>query len=156
MGLAAAGRLHDLAVHESRRDAGLTVAYDEWCQRVLGVYYRESAAFDLAGARRLRAGLLGESVPGNAPGIELPDGHPVSSADLERVAGLDPDLIRLVTRATMLLDDDRRIASAAVVSRVRALAAESPVEPAAVPAPHRPLEGLHARENLVRLLAAYN
>jgi 2-polyprenyl-6-methoxyphenol hydroxylase-like FAD-dependent oxidoreductase len=40
MGLAAAGRLHDLAVLDGRRDGELTVSYDAWCQRVLGVYYR--------------------------------------------------------------------------------------------------------------------
>jgi hypothetical protein len=93
-------------------------------------------------------------VPGNAPAIELPEGHPVSSAELEAVARLDPDLIRLVTRATMCLDDDRRIASPEVAARVREL---TPSVPAAAPTPSpETLDGLHARENLVGVLAAFS
>jgi 2-polyprenyl-6-methoxyphenol hydroxylase-like FAD-dependent oxidoreductase len=152
MGLAAAGRLHDLAAMEGCRDAELTTEHDAWCQRVLGVYYRESAVHDAAGDRRLRAGLLGRSVPGNAPAIELPEGHPVSSGELEAVARLDPDLIRLVTRATMCLDDDRRIGSPEVAARVREL---TPSVPEAAPAPEA-LDGLHVRANLVGVLAAFS
>jgi hypothetical protein len=96
-------------------------------------------------------------VPGNAPAIELPDGHPVSSADLEAVARLDPGLIRLVTRATMCLDDDRRIATLEVAARVRELMAAGSVGAApAGPATMEPLGGLHVRANLVRALAPYN
>lgn len=152
MGLAALGRLHDLLVVEGLTGADALLAYDEWCERVLAVYYRETAATDAAYSRRLRAGLLGKSVPGNAPTVEVPHGNPVTADEISRAAASDPDLFRLLLRATMLLDDDRTIASPAVSHRVRLVLEGLPDAP---PPPPEPSDGLHDRDTLTDLLAPY-
>lgn len=150
MGLMATGQLRDvLADHEHPDDAAL--AFDAWRERVLAVAYRECAATDVMAARQLRAGLAGRSVPSNAPPLEMPEGHPITAAELEQAAGLDPDLFRVFLRATVLLDDAREVLAPEVVTRVRQLLAR------AQPAPDRarPTVGLHDRETLTRMLAAW-
>ena len=151
MGLAAAGRLHDLAVGDGLGGADLVAAYGAWCDTVLGVYYREIVASDLAVNARLRGGLVGEAVPANAPGVELPDGHPVTAAELDRAAGMDPDLFRYLIRAAMLMDDERAIASRWVADRTRELLRDAAAEEEPAPA----TDGLHDRATLAGLLAAY-
>lgn len=152
MGLASLGRLHDLLVHEALTGEEAQFAFHEWCERVLAVYYRETAAEDVANAGRLRAGLLGESVPANAPRVEVPHGHPVSAEEIDRAASLDPDLFRIVMRATLLMDDERLVASPEVAHRVREILDTAP--PPGPPRPE-PTGGLHDRETLVSVLAPY-
>ncbi|WP_157508727.1 FAD-dependent oxidoreductase [Luteipulveratus halotolerans] len=147
MGLAAAGRLHDLAQEHTGDD--LTHSYDAWQRDSLAPYYREASASDTTMTSALRASLHGTPVPPNAPDLELPHGHPVSADEVERAARLDPDLFRVVLRASMVLDDERRIASPEVVERVRRIGA-----PAAAPAPP-PTRRLDDRAELVGLLADY-
>lgn len=153
MGLAAVGRLHDVLVDEGRTGEDAALAYDEWCERVLAVYYRETAATDVAVSRRLRAGLLGESVPANAPVVEVPHGHLVTAEEIDRAASLDPDVFRLVMRATLLMDDERLITSTQVAHRVRDLLADAP-EP--LPPEPEPSDGLYDRARLTGLLAPYS
>ena len=151
MGLAAAGRLHDLLV-TGHAGVELALAYDAWVRDVLAVYYRETVASDAELLQRFRSSLFGDEVPRNAPAAELPEGHPVSSAEIERSAGSDADLFRVLLRATMLLDDERHIASSSVVHDVRrVLAAEGTPEP---PRP-RPTDGLNDRAVVAETLAAY-
>lgn len=126
MGLAAAGRLHDLATACGRDDEALTLRYAAWQREVLAVYYREAAAGDAALGDRLRADLRGDAVPGTAPRVELPDRHPVSSAQIERAARSDPDVLRTLLRAVHVLDDDRAVASATVADKVRRVLGERP------------------------------
>jgi len=153
MGLAAAGVLHDLLVSDGRDPDALALAFDAWQQRALAVYYRETAAVDTVLSARLTGGLEGRSVPGNAPGIELPEGHPVSPEQFERAAGRDPDLFRLQMRAVMLLDDERVVAAPETTERVRRVLAALP-EPE--PSPTPPSEGvLHDRAALDALLAPH-
>lgn len=152
MGFAAASRLHDLLAVDGLAGAEACSAFDQWVEQVLTVYYRESVVSDAAVARRLRAGLLGQAVPANAPRIELPADHPITCAELERAGALDPDLFRLVLRATMMMDDDRRVASPEVAARVRTLLMEAP--PAEV-APPEPTDGLYDRATLVGALAGF-
>ena len=151
MGLMAAGHLVDvLAAHGDGDDAAL--AFDEWRDRVLAVAYRECATTDVLADRQLDAGLAGRSMPANAPALEVPDDHPFTAEELERAAGLDPDLFRLFLRATVLLDDDRDVLGAEVSARVRAV-----LDSAGPPAPRRPrpTDGLHDRETVTRLLAPW-
>lgn len=152
LGIAAVGHLHDLLVDDGLAVEDAAPAYDEWCQRVLGVYYRESATSDAAIARRLRAGLFGQSVPANAPAVELPDGHPITATDVDRAAATDPELMRLLLRASMLLDDTRVIASAEVVDRVREALVTAP-SPAVTAPPAA--GGLHDRAKLNAVLAPW-
>lgn len=150
MALAAAGRLSDL-VGQGLTGEELITAYDEWQRRVLAVYYRETAAVDAALSASLRAALFAGSVPPNAPWVELPDGHTVDAMQLDRAAGQDPDIFRWVLRASMLLDDDRMIASPEVAERtLRVLAGASAPEPE-----QAPQGGLHGRQTLTALLAPY-
>jgi hypothetical protein len=110
--------------------------------------------------QRLRAELFGSSggQPRNAPSVELPQDHPVTSDEVEQAAGTDPDLFRLVFRATMLLDDQRRIAAPEVAVRVRRILDERVQSPADVvpraPEPERST-ALRDRDQLEVLLAAY-
>ncbi|KQY51668.1 MULTISPECIES: FAD-dependent oxidoreductase [unclassified Nocardioides] len=152
MGLAAAGALCDLLGDESLDPDDLALAYDAWQQRVLAIYYRETAASDVTLDRQLRAGLAGQAIPRNAPGIELPEGHPVTSEDLDRAADADPDLLRATFRATMLLDDERVIASERVAARTRAVLDALPPSPGR---PSPPTDGLHDRSVLEAVLAPY-
>ncbi len=152
MGLASAGRLHDLLTADGGDPRETALAYGEWQDRVLSVYYREASSADIAYGQRLRAGLQGTEVPGNAPSVELPDGHPVTSDEIERVFEHDPDLFRGLIRAANLVDDDRNIASAEVVEKVRRLLPDAPPPPA----PEPRTGGLHERENLLRLLAPFS
>ena len=151
MGLMAVGRLSDvLADHVEPDDAAL--AFEVWRDRVLAVAYRECAATDVLAARQLRAGLAGRSVPANAPALELPHDHPLTADELERAAGLDPDLFRVFLRATVLLDDEREVLDPAVSARARELLDRAgPAEPDA----ERPTDGLHDRETVARLLAPW-
>lgn len=151
MGLAAAGRLHDLLV-AGHTGTELALAYDTWVRDVLAIYYRETVASDTELLQRFQSSLFGDEVPRNAPVAELPEGHPVCSADIERAAGSDPDLFRVLLRATMLLDDERNIASPAVARDVRrVLAAQRTLEP---PRPLR-TDDLNDRAVVAETLAAY-
>lgn len=122
MGLAAAGRLHDL-VTAGWDDETVTLRYAGWQREVLAVYYREATATDTALGDRLRANLHGDAVPGNAPRVELPAAHPVTSEQVEQAAKLHPGVLRALLRAHHVLDDTREIASAEVTEEVRAVLA---------------------------------
>lgn len=151
MGLMSAGQLVDvLAAHADPDDAAL--AFEAWRDRVLSVAYRECAATDVLAARQLSAGLAGRSMPANAPALEIPEDHPFTAKELERAAGLDPDLFRLFLRATVLLDDDREVLAPEVAARVREV-----LDEAGPPTPDRPrpTDGLHDRETVTRLLAPW-
>ncbi|HVX44070.1 MAG TPA: hypothetical protein VHC49_09285 [Mycobacteriales bacterium] len=126
MGLAAAGRLCDLATANGGADEDLTLQYGRWQQEVLSVYYREAAASDAALDARMLAHLRGTAVPGNAPRVLLPEGHPVSSTQVEQAATADPDLLRLLLRAHHVLDDERQIASPDTADSVRRVLAPKP------------------------------
>lgn len=121
MGLAGVGVLVDLVIADGRNPDALALAFDDWRRNVLAVYYSEAASADAVVGRRFRANLLGTPSPGNAPAVELPEGHPVSSSDIERVAMRDPDLFRTFLRALNMLDDEREIASEATTAKVRRL-----------------------------------
>jgi 2-polyprenyl-6-methoxyphenol hydroxylase-like FAD-dependent oxidoreductase len=151
MGLMAAGHLVDvLAAHGDGDDAAL--AFEAWRDRVLAVAYRECATTDVLAVRQFDAGLAGRSMPANAPALEVPDDHPFTAKELERAAGLDPDLFRTFLRATVLLDDDRDVLAPEVSGRVQAV-----LESAGPPLPGRPrpTDGLHDRETVARLLAPW-
>ena len=151
MGLMAAGHLVDvLADHDDPDDAAL--AFDEWRDRVLDLAYRECAATDVLAARQLDAGLAGRSMPANAPALEIPADHPFTAHELERAAGLDPDLFRVFLRASVLLDDERTVCGPDVAADVRRI-----LDAAGPPAPRRapPTDGLHDRETITRLLAPW-
>jgi 2-polyprenyl-6-methoxyphenol hydroxylase-like FAD-dependent oxidoreductase len=156
MGLAAAGTLADLVEEHGAGAGGLddvALGFDAWVGEVLAVWYREAAAADAATVASLRAGLDGAGVPANAPSVELPTDHPVSADDVERAAGQDPEVVRALMRATMLLDDERRIASPEVAARVRAvLDRQHPEEQAAAPPRARPLDD---PDHLERVLAPW-
>lgn len=149
MGLAALGALHDLVGANGSDPEALALAYDAWQRDVLAVYYRESAASDAALGRRLRAHLDGNTPVANAPAVELPDGHPVTSAEIERVRAGDPGLFRDFLRALNLLDDERRIVSPANAQKVATLLQDAPdqVEPERPP---RDLDDRAHLEDLVR------
>ncbi len=152
-GLAAVGKLHDLALTHGPDAEALTMAYAAWQRDVLAVYYREAAASSVTLGRKFRANLAGDTVPPNAPRVELPDGHPVSSTQIEQAAMSDPDLFRHYMRAFHMIDDERAIASPAVAGTVRRLLAEMPA-----PRPRASAAGsekLHDREALESLLAPY-
>jgi 2-polyprenyl-6-methoxyphenol hydroxylase-like FAD-dependent oxidoreductase len=151
MGLMAAGQLTDvLAAHDDPDDAAL--AFEAWRDRVLAVVYSECAATDVLAARQLSAGLAGRSMPANAPALEIPEHHPFTAKELERAAGLDPDLFRVFLRATVLLDDERQVLAPEVAARVRELLDRAG---AAEPDRARPTDGLHDRETLARILAPW-
>ena len=115
-------------------------------------YYRECALTDSIASDQMRAGLAGRAIPPNAPQFELPEGHPVSQADVERAAGDDPDVFRVMLRAMVMLDDDWHVASPGSTARVRqGLETAPPADPPRV----RPTDGLHDRGTVERLLAAY-
>lgn len=147
----AAGQLVDLL--DTHRDADdAAPAFDSWRGRVLAVTYGECAATDVLAARQLSAGLAGRSMPANAPALEVPAGHPCTADELERAAGLDPDLFRVFLRATVLLDDERRVLGPEVATRVRELLdGAGPAQPRRP----RPIDGLHDRETVTRILAAW-
>ena len=138
MGLMGAGQLVDvLAAHDDPDDAAL--AFEAWRDRVLSVAYRECAATDVLAARQFSAGLAGRSMPANAPALEIPEDHPFTAKELERAAGLDPDLFRLFLRATVLLDDDREVLAPEVAARVREVLDEAgPPTPRPAPTDRRP------------------
>ncbi|MFC4786608.1 NAD(P)/FAD-dependent oxidoreductase [Nocardioides sp. MAHUQ-72] len=148
MGLAGAGALHDLLAAGPDDDA--TVALAAWQRRVLAVYYREATATDAAVGRKLRAAVEGVPAPANAPDVELPDGHPIGARDLERAAGNDPDLFRIVMRASMVMDDDRVVARRETTALARSVLGRLPP---ADPPPPPAADGLHDRDELARLLA---
>ena len=128
------------------------MAFDAWRDRVLAVAYRECAATDMLAVRQLNAGLAGRSMPANAPAVEIPDDHPFTAKELERAAGLDPDLFRVFLRATILLDDERSVLGPGVANDVRRiLDAAGPPEQDRP----RPTDGLHDRDTLTRLLAPW-
>jgi hypothetical protein len=129
-----------------------SLAFEAWRARVLLPHYRECALTDSIASDQLRAGLAGRAIPPNAPQFELPERHPISQADLERAADGDPDLFRVLLRASAMLDDDRHVASAEVVARVRQVLETAPD---AAPPRARPTDGLHDRGTVERLLAAY-
>ena len=156
MGLCAVGRLHDLATANGRDDVALATEYAAWQRDVLAVYYQEASTSDQTVGRKLRANILGEAAPANAPAVKLPDGHPVTSAQIEQASASDPDLFRLFLRALYLLDDDRVIASPAVADRVLRRLAEDPDSAAKAPiSPVRPWNGSVDRQMLESLLAPY-
>lgn len=152
MGLAAAGRLFDLLDANGRDPEAVAMEYDEWQHRALAVYYREAASSDLMYGKRLRAYRQGDKLPANAPAVELPEGHPISSEDIERVVDRDPDLFRTFARAMNVLDDDRQIASPAVVEKVRALLPDAPPQAE----PEVRTGGLHERERMLEVLAPFS
>lgn len=152
MGLAAVGRLHDLLTANGRDAEAATMGYAEWQREVLAVYYREASAADALYGSRLRANLLGSAAPANAPAVEVPNGHPVTSEQIERAAMADPDLFRVFLRAMNLLDDDRLIASPEVTSKVQRLAQDLPPSPERT----RPTGGLRDREALLRVLQPFS
>ncbi len=152
MGLMGAGRLVDtLLDHPDAGDRAL--AFDGWRRRSLLPHYRECARSDTVTSAQLRAGLEGRPVPSNVPDVELPDGHPITPQELERAADLDPELFRVVTRASVMLDDERHVESAEVSARVREVL-QAADEPASARAPADPRD-LDDRGFLERLLAAY-
>lgn len=148
MGLAAAGVLHDLVTEHPGPDER-ALAFDEWCSDVLAVYYRETALSDAALQRRFSAGLAGQSVPANAPAVELPEGHAVTSEEIEAAAGADPDLFRTFVRPTMLMDDRRDVALAEVATRTRELLAAGAGSTSSPPAAARPLDDRGRLEELM-------
>jgi 2-polyprenyl-6-methoxyphenol hydroxylase-like FAD-dependent oxidoreductase len=129
MGLAAVGRLHDLVTTIGQDAEAVTMEYAAWQRDVLAVYYREAAATDAELGSRLRANLLGTAGPPTAPSVELPDGHPVTSRQIEAAAQTDPDLFRAFVRALSLLDDDRMIASPQVTDAVLRAVPDEPPRP---------------------------
>ncbi len=133
--------------------------FEDWRRRSLLPHYRECALTDSVASAQLRAGLEGRSVPSNAPDIELPDGHPISAHDLERAAGLDPDLFRIATRAAVMLDDERRVESHDVAARVQAVLAAHPTSRARMPTdepPRAAASKLHDRAYVTEVLAAWS
>lgn len=153
MGLATVGVLHDLLVADGNDPDAVQLAVDDWAETALATYYRESAAVDVALCARLTAGLGNLPGPGNAPAVELPEGHPISSAELEHAAERDPEVFRVLIRAFMLLDDERAVASPEVVDRVRRVLADAPASPS--PNGTAQFGGLHDRAELERLLAPF-
>ncbi|MZD09421.1 hypothetical protein GTW43_30715 [Streptomyces sp. SID5785] len=154
MGLAAVGHLHDLVVDGHHGD-DLTLAYAEWQERVLAVYYREAVASDTHLSRRLQASVHNgpheDHAPANAHQLELPPAHPASSAQIERAARHDPDLLRNWLRAVHMLDDGRDIASFRVAEQThRTLTALPPP----VPRPQRD-GGLHDPTTLRTVLQRF-
>jgi len=153
MGLAAAGRLHDLLTANGRDAESVALAYAGWQRDALAVYYREASAADAEYGRRLRANLLGSAGPATAPSVEVPPGHPVTSQQIEEAAMLDPDLFRTFLRAMSLLDDERVIASPTVTEQVQRLTHDLPPGPAERTIP---TGGLHDRETLLRVIAPFS
>lgn len=151
MGLMSAGAMVDVVTACGSPDEQ-TLAFEEWRSRVLLTYYRECALTDSIASDQMRAGLAGRSIPANAPQFELPDGHPISADDLKRAADHDPDLFRVLLRASVMLDDERHVASDDVVPRVRRVLETAPPEP---PPRVRPTDGLHDRRTVEQLLASY-
>jgi hypothetical protein len=151
MGLAAVGRLVDQLAEPAEADPAATAtAMDEWVQRSLLPYFRESAVWDRARAEQMRGELQGESGPVPSPCIETPQGPGLPTpAELGRAATLDLDIWRAMVRANMLMDDERAVGSPAVLDRVRRVLAE-PTEPTAPKPPVGP-----DRRELEQLLAPY-
>lgn len=151
MALLTVGQLVDLLAEDSH-PADTALAFEQWRRRTLVPYYLECAATDSIASAQLRAGLDGRSVPTNAPAVHLPDDHPITSFDLERAADRDPDLFRILLRASVMLDDERRVESPDIAEWVTRVLADTPP-----PDPERPprTDGLHDRGHLERLLAAY-
>lgn len=149
LALAAVGRLCDLLAEHPDDHRKRALEYDAWVERVLGVYWRESAAADLGWGGRFRANLAGRAVPPHAPGLELPPGSTVSPQEFDRAADADPDLMRAALRAAMLLDDDRRVGTPEVQERVRQVVDGLP-DPDPEPPP---TGGLHDRAHLEEVLA---
>ncbi len=152
MALMGVGALVD-ALTEHRDPAGAALAFEDWRRRALLPAYLECAHSDAIASRQREAGLAGQALPLQAPQVLLPDGHPISPADLEHAASYDPALLRVLRRAVMLLDDERHVASDEVAARVREVLAEHPREDAA--GSPLPSGGLHERAEVERLLAAY-
>lgn len=157
MALMSAGRLTDvLSSTSGAEDAAL--AFEEWRRRTLLVHYRECALTDSVASAQLRAALEGRAVPSNVPDLELPEGHPITPHDLERAAGLDPELFRVATRAAVMLDDDRHVEAPEVAEQVRAVLAAHPASSARMPTDEPPrgtTSLLHDRAQIADLLAAY-
>ncbi len=158
MALMSAGRLTDVLDATSDPETA-ALEFEDWRRRSLLPHYRECALTDSVASAQLRAGLEGRSVPSNAPDIELPDGHPISAHDLERAAGLDPDLFRIATRAAVMLDDERRVESHDVAARVQAVLAAHPTSRARMPTdepPRAAASKLHDRAYVTEVLAAWS
>lgn len=157
MGLMAAGRLTDVLLAHDERDGhdDRSLAFEEWRVRSLLPHYRECATTDTVAAAQLQAALEGRPVPGNAPDVQLPEDHPITAQQLDRAAGLDPDLFRIAVRAEVMLDDERHVESAEVAARVLEVLAEAGDPPAATNAPP-PARELDDRAFLARLLPPYS
>ena len=157
MALMSAGRLSDvLSSGATAEEAAL--AFEEWRKRILLVHYRECALTDSVASAQLRAALEGRSVPSNVPDLELPEGHPITAHDLERAAGLDPELFRVATRAAVMLDDERHVESQEVTDRVQAVLRAHPSSRERMPTDEPPrgtTSLLHDREQVADLLAPY-
>ncbi|WP_323794295.1 hypothetical protein, partial [Nocardioides sp.] len=153
MGLMSAGRLTDaLCDHTDPSDRAL--AFEEWRHRALLPHYRECARSDSVNSAQLRAGLEGRRLPSNVPNVELPEDHPITAEQLERAADLDPDLYRVATRASVMLDDERALESVSVSARVLEVLGEAGPEqpPLERPSTARDLDD---RDFLERLLTPY-
>lgn len=153
MAQAAIGRLVDLLLDAPDDHHGVAVRYDDWIGSSLACYFREAAENDYRKGLRLRAGLEGGALPENAPSVLLPADHPVTAADIERAARTDPEVIRSLIRATVMLDDERDIAGPPVTTRVaQVLATQSP-QPHAAPELSR--GGLSDRAHIVDVLSPW-
>lgn len=144
-GLAAASRLLDTVADGSTDPEAAVLSMHAWQQDVLAHYWRETCIVDLETSGRIRAHLTGGGAPAAAPDVLLPEGHPVSSAEIAEAAFLDADLFRVFIRALHMMDDDREIGSAATVERVRQVLTGRGVptapaldEPDALPEPQSP------------------
>ena len=118
-GLSATGRLLDLLAPGDSGADEVALAFHDWQQRVLAIYFRESCSVDAEIGGRIRASLTGGQAPGTAPDVELPADHPITSEELARASGADLGLFRALVRALHMMDDERRVASTEVAARVR-------------------------------------
>ncbi|MFN2319500.1 MAG: hypothetical protein ABR500_07435, partial [Dermatophilaceae bacterium] len=119
---------------------------------------REASMEDEAVGNRLLAGVRGVVVSPTAPTVEV-EGAAFSSADLERAAGRDPDLLRTLERALQVLDDSRDVASVQTARRVHEVLASTsepgPEETTTPRAPDSQGTGLEDPTYLDTLLAPY-
>lgn len=118
MALASASVLVDLLTEHPEDLHAQAMGYDTWVSGLLSLYWREASVGDEAEDDRLLAGVLGVALPPTAPAVEV-QGAAFSSADLERAASRDPDLLRTLMRAIQLLDDSRQVASVQTARQVR-------------------------------------
>ena len=157
MAFAAGGVLVDLLVSDHSDLDAVARRYDTWIGESLTPYFREAADNDYRKGAQKRAAVDGGRVlPENAPSVLLPASCPVTSEDVERAARVDPDVLRALIRANLLLDDGRRIASADVVSRVREALSTVPAGDSAPTAADAPRHGLHDRRRIAELVAPWS